>query len=90
MPGQPAMDALVAACPSPTLLEFRATILQRVLRYRGLALKLRPEALDLPALPAALRDAALARDAARAGDLAEARIQAEGKAILGAAAPMLA
>jgi DNA-binding GntR family transcriptional regulator len=67
------MDALVAACGSPTLLEVRSTLCERMWRYRTLAGTDQPSMAEtLPALHILLA-AALARDAEQAGNLAEGR-----------------
>jgi DNA-binding GntR family transcriptional regulator len=61
--------ALLAACPSPTLLGFCDTLRDRAGRYRALARAVAYPGRDVAAEHAAIAEAALRRDAAAAGRL---------------------
>jgi GntR family transcriptional regulator, carbon starvation induced regulator len=67
--------ALVAACRSPWLLHFRATLFDQAERYRSLGRMYRKSPRDVGAEHQALADAVLARNIARACDLSEKHIR---------------
>ena len=67
-------QALVAACRSPWLLHFRATLFDQAERYRSLGRLYRRSPRDVGAEHQALGDAVLARSVARACDLGEKHI----------------
>lgn len=66
--------ALVAACRSPWLLHFRATLFDQAERYRSLGRMYRKSPRDVGAEHQALADAVLARNVARACSLGEKHI----------------
>ncbi|WP_158537144.1 GntR family transcriptional regulator [Humitalea rosea] len=68
--------ALLAACPSPTLLGFCGTLRDRAARYRALARAVAYPSRDIAAEHAAIAEAALGRDAAQAVTLLAAHYRA--------------
>lgn len=66
--------ALVAACRSPWLLHFRATLFDQAERYRSLGRMYRKSPRDVGAEHQALADAVLARNVTRACNLGEKHI----------------
>jgi DNA-binding GntR family transcriptional regulator len=66
--------ALVAACRSPWLLHFRATLFDQAERYRSLGRMYRKSPRDVGAEHQALADAVLSRNVTRACDLGEKHI----------------
>jgi DNA-binding GntR family transcriptional regulator len=77
-------DALIAACGSPTLLQFCAVLFDMRDRYRRLFLKILQPNREVAKEHAELTEATLARDAQRACALLERHIERNGKVILGA------
>jgi GntR family transcriptional regulator, carbon starvation induced regulator len=67
--------ALVAACRSPWLLHFRATLFDQAERYRSLGRMYRKSPRDVGAEHQELAEAVLARSVARACDLGEKHIR---------------
>jgi DNA-binding GntR family transcriptional regulator len=67
-------QALVAACRSPWLLHFRATLFDQAERYRSLGRIYRKSPRDVGAEHQALADAVVSRNVARACDLGEKHI----------------
>jgi DNA-binding GntR family transcriptional regulator len=67
-------NALVAACRSPWLLHFRATLFDQAERYRSLGRIYRKSPRDVGSEHQALADAVLSRNVARACDLGEKHI----------------
>jgi DNA-binding GntR family transcriptional regulator len=77
-------DALIAACGSPTLLQFCAVLFDMRDRYRRLFLKILQPNREVAKEHAELTEATLARDAQRACALLERHIERNGRVILGA------
>ncbi len=67
--------ALVSACGSPTLLEYRQKLFERAHRYRSISSQFRPHWRPKETEHKAIMDAVLARNAAKAAKLIEQHIR---------------
>ncbi len=74
-------DALVAACPSPRLLQFRQNLYDQHKRYRSLSTGNAVANRDIPQEHRELMEVTLAREAVRACELIAAHIQATADAL---------